>query len=101
MSPQLHQDCQPVRENKTNLGIGAGNIGQDTTVYTDGGVVREGIQGESVEGDYSTGRGGAGNIPKVEAQSETRRRSTDFVPEINQRVPQEDYHTGVCLMEWI
>ena len=76
--------------------VGAGNIGQDDTVYTDGGLVREGIQGESVEGEFSTGRGGAGNMgrsPRVGPQSDEG-RPVDLVPEINQRNPQEEFHTG-------
>ncbi|OJD29829.1 uncharacterized protein BKCO1_7100041 [Diplodia corticola] len=51
---------------------GAGNIGRDPTVYTDGEIVREGIQGEPERPgkDYSTGRGGAGNIgsPRLSPQ---------------------------------
>lgn len=82
----------------TVVHVGAGNIGQDDTVYTDGGLVREGIQGESVEGEFSTGRGGAGNMgrsPRVGPQSDEG-RPVDLVPEINQRNPQEEFHTGVC-----
>ncbi|KAL7771276.1 hypothetical protein CFE70_001219 [Pyrenophora teres f. teres 0-1] len=77
---------------------GAGNIGPDTSIYTDGGLVREGIQGESADGEFSTGRGGAGNIgqsPRVGPQSDDgRRRSVDLVPEINQRNAQDEFHTG-------
>ncbi|KAH7076642.1 hypothetical protein BKA63DRAFT_602402 [Paraphoma chrysanthemicola] len=73
---------------------GAGNIGPDDHVYTDGGIVREGVQGESLAG----GRGGAGNIaksPLLAPQSEhTGRRSQDFVPEINAREGQDEFHTG-------
>ncbi|KAI8940127.1 hypothetical protein NX059_003840 [Plenodomus lindquistii] len=76
---------------------GAGNIGPDGNLYTDGGVVREGVQGESATGEFSTGRGGAGNIavsPRVGPQSDEGRRSVDFVPEINQRTAQDEFHTG-------
>ena len=76
---------------------GAGNIGPDATVYTDGGVVREGIHGESVDGDFSTGRGGAGNIgksPRIEPQTVEGRRSFDKIPDINQRNAQDEFHTG-------
>ncbi|KAH7399359.1 hypothetical protein BKA66DRAFT_451619 [Pyrenochaeta sp. MPI-SDFR-AT-0127] len=76
---------------------GAGNIGPDVNVYTDGGVVREGVQGESTTGEYSTGRGGAGNIgksPHLGPQSDVGRRSTDVIPEINQRDAQDEFHTG-------
>lgn len=42
---------------------GAGNIGNDSTVYTDGAIVREGPEGQSADNEaLSTGRGGAGNI---------------------------------------
>jgi hypothetical protein len=82
------------------MDAGAGNIGPDPSVYTDGGLVREGVQGESVDGDFSTGRGGAGNIgksPRVGPQSDDgHRRSVDMVPEINTRNPQDEFHTGVC-----
>lgn len=78
---------------------GAGNIGPDTNVYTDGGIVREGVQGESVEGDFSTGRGGAGNIgksPRLGPQTErNERRSVDMVPEVDVREGQDEFHTGV------
>jgi len=90
----LEMSGQPVHS--TGRG-GAGNIGPDVHVYTDGGVVREGIQGESVDGDFSTGRGGAGNIgvsPRLDPQSSEGRRSADFVPEINQRNAQDEFHTG-------
>jgi hypothetical protein len=57
------------------------------------------VQGESVDGEFSTGRGGAGNIgksPRLDAQTERAgRRSVDFVPEINAREGQDEFHTGV------
>lgn len=35
---------------------GAGNIGKDdNTLYTDGGIVREGVVGESSKPEYSSG----------------------------------------------
>lgn len=77
---------------------GAGNIGPDDTTYTDGGVVREGYQGEFTDGDFSTGRGGAGNIgksPSLRPQSGEAHRSVDYVPEINARTAQDEFHTGV------
>lgn len=46
------------QDKKLIAAVGAGNIGPDTNVYTDGGLVREGVQGESLDGDFSTGRGG-------------------------------------------
>ncbi|PVI08111.1 hypothetical protein DM02DRAFT_608213 [Periconia macrospinosa] len=76
---------------------GAGNIGPDSTVYSDGGIVREGYEGQG-EGEYSTGRGGAGNItksPLVKAQDEAQpRRSQDYIPEQSLRAGQENFHTG-------
>ncbi|KAF2118110.1 hypothetical protein BDV96DRAFT_596983 [Lophiotrema nucula] len=75
---------------------GAGNIGPDTTVYTDGGIIREGIQGESDDGNYSAGRGGAGNIaksPRV-GPADSPRRSMDYIPETALREGQENFHTG-------
>jgi len=77
---------------------GKGNIGKDPTAYTDGAIVREGIQGESVDGEYSSGRGGAGNMvasPRVKA-ADGRRGSQDVIPEAN-LVPaegHENFHTG-------
>lgn len=85
------------QKQKLILGVGAGNIGPDETLYTDGGLVREGVQGEAPEGEFSTGRGGAGNIgksPRVGPQSDEG-RPVDMVPEINQRNAQDEFHTGV------
>ncbi|KAF2281238.1 uncharacterized protein EI97DRAFT_23619 [Westerdykella ornata] len=77
---------------------GAGNIGPDSNVYTDGGIVREGVQGLAAEGEYSTGRGGRGNIvnsPRLAPADEApRRTSFDYVPETALRGHQENYHTG-------
>ncbi|KAK8256476.1 hypothetical protein IWZ00DRAFT_166078 [Phyllosticta capitalensis] len=97
---------------------GAGNIGHDPNVYTDGAIVREGIQGESSEPEYSTGRGGAGNIstprhgtPDPTSHSHaphaphltsahapsSGRSSTDVIPEPALRNPGPEYanfHTG-------
>ncbi|KAF2750719.1 hypothetical protein M011DRAFT_474226 [Sporormia fimetaria CBS 119925] len=76
---------------------GAGNIGPDSTVYTDGGIVREGVQGLSSEGEYSTGRGGAGNIaksPHLGASEAEGRRSHDYIPETSLREGQKEFHTG-------
>ncbi|KAF2468056.1 uncharacterized protein BDR25DRAFT_305092 [Lindgomyces ingoldianus] len=76
---------------------GAGNIGPDTTAYTDGGIIREGVQGESADGAYSTGRGGTGNIgmsPRLNPQEGIPRRSQDIIPETALREHQENFHTG-------
>ncbi|OCL07928.1 hypothetical protein AOQ84DRAFT_389190 [Glonium stellatum] len=74
---------------------GSGNIGHDPNVYVDGGIVREGFQGESNDGQYSTGRGGAGNLesPRL-GPSRGRRGSQDIIPETALREGQENYHTG-------
>ncbi|KAF2707650.1 hypothetical protein K504DRAFT_458139 [Pleomassaria siparia CBS 279.74] len=75
---------------------GRGNIGPDSHTYTDGGIVREGVQGESADGTFSTGRGGAGNLaqsPRVGPQSDGR-RSEDYIPETALREHQENFHTG-------
>ena len=93
-----------MQQEKLIADAGAGNIGPDTNVYTDGGMVREGVQGESLDGEFSTGRGGAGNIgksPRVGPQSDEGRRSVDMVPEINQRNAQEEFHTGVRRTIWV
>ncbi|KAF4309860.1 hypothetical protein GTA08_BOTSDO02473 [Botryosphaeria dothidea] len=84
---------------------GAGNIGPDPTVYTDGEIVHEGVQGQpdAPGKDYSTGRGGAGNIgsprlaPQTGDQAVPPRKSQDIVPETALRNPgagYENYHTG-------
>lgn len=40
-----------------------GNAGKDGGVtYIDAGIKREGVQGQSVDGEFSSGRGGAGNV---------------------------------------
>ncbi|KAF2435862.1 hypothetical protein EJ08DRAFT_692437 [Tothia fuscella] len=75
---------------------GQGNIGPDTTQYTDGTIHREGIQGQSVDGDYSSGRGGAGNIVHSPQVKPERRGSQDIIPEAN-LIPgegHENFHTG-------
>ncbi|ORY15052.1 hypothetical protein BCR34DRAFT_598755 [Clohesyomyces aquaticus] len=76
---------------------GAGNIGTDPNTYTDGGIIREGIQGESADGAYSTGRGGAGNLgmsPRIGPTEAPPRRSQDIIPETALRDHQENFHTG-------
>ncbi|KAF2088268.1 hypothetical protein K490DRAFT_56274 [Saccharata proteae CBS 121410] len=82
---------------------GAGNIGHDPNVYTDGSIVREGFTGEPSAGEkeYSTGRGGAGNIrdsPQPQsAVGHDRRGSADVIPETALRTgggDYENYHTG-------
>ncbi|KAE9965925.1 hypothetical protein EG328_009302 [Venturia inaequalis] len=76
---------------------GAGNAGRDTGVsYTDAGIKREGVQGHSVDGEFSSGRGGAGNMvesPRVGAVG-ARRGSQDIIPDQNLVEGQPDFHTG-------
>ena len=82
--------CQPDKL------AGAGNIGYDATEYHDGSITREGIQGQG-EGDFSTGRGGAGNMAKSPLMRPTDgspRTSSDYIPEDVLRKPQENFHTG-------
>ena len=82
---------------------GAGNIAQDpNTTYTDGGIIREGAQGDQGDGAYSSGRGGAGNInsPHVKP-TKGQPGDSDVIPETAIRKPgegpgYENYHTGVC-----
>ncbi|CZS94518.1 uncharacterized protein RAG0_04463 [Rhynchosporium agropyri] len=74
---------------------GAGNIGPDTTQYTDGEIVREGVAGPHGDGAFSTGRGGAANIgsPGMKA---TRRKDDMAIPEVAIRPSMEDqtFHVG-------
>jgi len=74
---------------------GHGNIAEDSTPYTDGEIVREGPEGQSTDGAFSTGRGGGGNIgsPGLKA---TKREDTTIIPETALRSDEgyENYHTG-------
>jgi len=74
---------------------GAGNIGQDTTPYGDGEIVREGAVGDHGDGAFSTGRGGAANIgsPNVKA---TERKDEVAIPEVALRpsTEGENFHVG-------
>jgi len=74
---------------------GAGNIGQDSTPYGDGEIVREGVVGDHGDGPFSTGRGGAANIgsPHVKA---TERKDEIAIPEVALRpsMESENFHTG-------
>jgi len=75
----------------------------DPTKYVDGGIVREGHVGESLDGDYSSGRGGAGNIvpsPRVKPQDnrrgsqDNRRGSQDRIPDESLAPVHSKYHVG-------
>jgi hypothetical protein len=102
---------------------GAGNIGPDETIYTDGDIVREGTPGASHHAEYSAGRGGAGmqpatpiplrnplplsphltNLPPTGniVQATSHAPSNDSIPEPATRpigvaagAEYEDFHTG-------
>ena len=80
--------------------LGAGNIGRDDTVYADGAITREGTAGESTANEFSTGRGGVGNMGKSprlgpDIGTSSPRHSTDAVPELATREAQDEFHTGV------
>jgi len=74
---------------------GAGNIGQDSTPYGDGEIVREGVVGDHGDGAFSSGRGGAANIgsPGLKA---TGRKDEVVIPEIALRpsMENENFHVG-------
>ncbi|KAH9815688.1 Protein of unknown function (DUF3602) [Teratosphaeria destructans] len=75
---------------------GAGNIGEDTSTYVDGAIVREGYAHESHRPEYSAGRGGAGNMVEPPRHASPAPRSEDVVPEPAMRSGEgyENYHTG-------
>ncbi|KAH0198461.1 hypothetical protein KCU99_g7816, partial [Aureobasidium melanogenum] len=70
---------------------GAGNIGHDDTLYTDGSIVREGFVGESSKPEYSSGRGGI--VGPVDGKSSG---SEDVIPEPAMRnsAGYDNFHTG-------
>ncbi|KAK4897787.1 hypothetical protein LTR27_004559 [Elasticomyces elasticus] len=75
---------------------GAGNIGEDPSLYTDGSITREGPIGESSRGEYSAGRGGAGNMIESPRDGTPVPKSEEYVPETAMRSGEghENYHTG-------
>ncbi|KAK5112517.1 hypothetical protein LTR62_004274 [Meristemomyces frigidus] len=75
---------------------GAGNIGPDTTTYVDGGITREGPLGESSNGEYSSGRGGAGNMIETPRNGTPVPQSQEVVTEPSMRTAEghENFHTG-------
>ncbi|EMC95163.1 hypothetical protein BAUCODRAFT_35155 [Baudoinia panamericana UAMH 10762] len=83
---------------------GAGNIGQDpNTVYVDGDIVREGVEGETSRSSEPVGRGGAGNVlhsPRTGTPAAGINPSVppskDFIPETATRTAEghENFHTG-------
>lgn len=75
---------------------GAANIRPDDTPYVDGGIVREGPEGDQGDGKYSAGRGGQGNIggkPMDGVEGSVHApHDTDMVPETALRVEKEQSH---------
>lgn len=58
--------------------------------------MHEGPAGESAKPEYSTGRGGAGNIVDSPAmKAAAAGQDQDVIPETALREHQEDFHTGV------
>ena len=87
------------------LPAGQGNIGKDPNTYVEGDIVREGVYGEPSHvggGEYSAGRGGAGNMVHVSRDSPAPGTpppggSEEVIPESNWKragEQYEDYHTG-------
>ncbi|KAI9835205.1 MAG: hypothetical protein M1819_002575 [Sarea resinae] len=64
--------------------------------YTDGEIVREGPQGQSSDGAFSTGRGGEGNIGSPHLTATKPRGDAEIIPETAVRTSEghENYHTG-------
>jgi hypothetical protein len=71
---------------------GAANIRPDDTPYTDGGIVREGREGDQGDGPYSAGRGGTGNIGGQPIEGAHAPHDSDMVPETAMRVQKEESH---------
>ncbi|TKA28221.1 hypothetical protein B0A50_04193 [Salinomyces thailandicus] len=93
-----------VPSQSTNLSQnpGAGNIGPDPNTYTDSSITREAPVGESPRPEFSTGRGGAGNVIQTPntpatATENTSAISEEIVPETAMRAQTPEYdnfHTG-------
>lgn len=94
----------------TDITPGAANIGADDTPYTDGGIVREGYEGDQGDGAFSTGvsrtsrdrvdplrgkqRGGAANIGAPGVAS-GKAADQDIIPETAIRENRHEvFHTG-------
>jgi hypothetical protein len=98
--PLLHLHDPNLNRTITNLKTptGAANITPDTTPYTDGGIVREGAEGDQGDGKYSSGRGGAANIggaPLAAGEVAKAPHDSDMVPETAMRLEQkESHHVG-------
>jgi hypothetical protein len=75
---------------------GAANISKDDTPYADGGIVREGIEGDQGDGVYSSGRGGAANVGGVATNVKAGPpHDAEVIPETATRIAkQESAHYG-------
>ncbi|KAH0292411.1 hypothetical protein M436DRAFT_78888 [Aureobasidium namibiae CBS 147.97] len=75
---------------------GAGNIGRDDTLYTDGNIVREGYVGESSKPEYSSGAGNIVDSPRVGPVRDNGSNSEDVIPEPAMRnaAGYDNFHTG-------
>ncbi|RMY55625.1 hypothetical protein D0865_04082 [Hortaea werneckii] len=76
---------------------GAGNIGPDDREYIDANIVREGTAGQSDNSEFTTGRGGAGNVVSSPRTSTPVQRSEDVIPEtaLREKTPEyANFHTG-------
>jgi len=81
---------------------GAGNIGASEGVYVDGNIVREGVSGGSRTGEYSSGRGGLGNMVQplqTTGSDGPNSTSTEIIPEsamhhVTGNHEHENYHYG-------
>lgn len=71
---------------------GTGNIGPDSTPYTDGSIVREGAVGDQGDGKYSSGRGGAANIVGQPKASQHPPHDHEVVPETATRIEKHESH---------
>ena len=80
--------------------VGVGNIGKDGGTYVEGDIVREGVVGQPSHpggGDYSAGRGGAGNmVPSPKVGPADQPGSDDVIPEPAMKAGDQyaDFHTG-------
>lgn len=71
---------------------GAANITKDNTVYADGGIVREGVEGDQGDGIYSSGRGGAGNVGGKPIVGDGQPHDEEIIPETATRVEKKESH---------
>ncbi|KAI6798989.1 hypothetical protein KC332_g15958 [Hortaea werneckii] len=77
--------------------VSAGNIGPDDREYIDANIVREGTAGQSDNSEFTTGRGGAGNVVSSPRTGTPVQRSEDLIPEtaLREKTPEyANFHTG-------